>query len=96
VIFKKAFFNLLLKDPTCEKEMKKCEGGLIHESDWDDVTSLVPFLKIFYDATLRFSGTRYVTSNAYVHEIFGISIVIDTLTKDGDISIRSMALNMKQ
>ncbi|KAJ0814661.1 putative ribonuclease H-like superfamily, hAT-like transposase, RNase-H [Helianthus annuus] len=96
VKFKKAFSNLLLKDSSCEKEIRKCVGGLIHEDDWIDVTSLLPFLKIFYEATLRFSGSRYVTSNAYVHEIFGIGTVTNSYTMHDDISISSMALNMKQ
>ncbi|KAJ0915548.1 putative transcription factor/ chromatin remodeling BED-type(Zn) family [Helianthus annuus] len=94
--FKKAFSNLLLKDSGCEKEIRKGVGSLIHEDDWIDVTSLLPFLKIFYEATLRFSGSRYVTSNAYVHEIFGIGTVIDNYTMHEDNSINSMALNMKQ
>jgi hypothetical protein len=96
VPFKKAFYNLLLKDASCEKESKKCEGGLIHECDWDDVNGLLPFLKIFYEATLRFSGSRYVTSNTYLLEIFGIGIVINGLTKHPDNSISSMASNMKK
>ncbi|XP_076937151.1 zinc finger BED domain-containing protein RICESLEEPER 2-like [Bidens hawaiensis] len=96
VKFKKAFSNLLLKDSSCEKEMRKCEGGLLHEDDWISVTSLLPFLKIFYEATLRFSGSRYVTSNAYVHEIFGVGTVIDGFTTNQDSSIRSMAFSMKQ
>ncbi|XP_076946847.1 zinc finger BED domain-containing protein RICESLEEPER 1-like, partial [Bidens hawaiensis] len=96
VKFKKVFSNLLLKDSSCEKEMKKCEGGLIHEDGWISVTSLLPFLKIFYEATLRFSGSRYVTSNAYVHEIFGVGTVIDGFTTNQDSSIYSMAFSMKQ
>lgn len=39
--FKKAFFNLLSKDSKCEKEIRKCEGGLINESDWVKVEVLI-------------------------------------------------------
>lgn len=94
--FKKAFSNLLLKDPSCEKELRKCVGGLIYEDDWAKVSGLVPFLKVFYEATLRFSGSRYVTSNAYVHEVFGIGTVIDGYCNDNDLSLGSMELSMKR
>lgn len=39
--FKKAFSNLLLRDSNCEKALRKCEGGLIDESDWAKVEALV-------------------------------------------------------
>ncbi|KAL4592656.1 hypothetical protein LXL04_005659 [Taraxacum kok-saghyz] len=95
VKFKKAFSNLLLKDSSCAKEVKKCEGGVITNEDWVSVNSLLPFLKIFLDATKRFSGSRYVTSNAYVHDIFGIGKVIEGFTMHADKSIKNMALKMQ-
>ncbi|KAL4554031.1 hypothetical protein LXL04_039857 [Taraxacum kok-saghyz] len=95
VKFKKAFSNLLLKDSNFAKEVKKCEGGVITNEDWVNVNSLLPFLKIFLDATKRFSGSRYVTSNAYVHEIFGIGKVIDGFTMHVDKSIKNMTLKMQ-
>lgn len=94
VKFRKAFSRLILKDSTCEKELKRCEGGLINDVDWVNVTSLLPFLKIFYDATLRFSGSRYVTCNAYMHEILGIGNVIEAFTMHADESIQNVALKM--
>ena len=86
---------MLLKDSNCAKELKKCNGGLINDEDWVNVNSLLPFLKIFFDATKRFSGSRYVTSNAYVHEIFGIGNVIDGFAMHVDRSIKSMILKMQ-
>ena len=32
--------------------------------DWEKIMIFSKFLKIFYDATLRFSGANYVTSNS--------------------------------
>lgn len=89
--FRKAFSNLLLKDSSCVKELKKSEGDLIGDMDWINVQSLLPFMKIFFDATSRFSGSKYVTSNAYIHDIFGIGNVIDGFTGHPDNSIRDMA-----
>ncbi|KAJ9561224.1 hypothetical protein OSB04_006384 [Centaurea solstitialis] len=68
VKFKKTFSNMLLKDSTCKKELQKNEGGLVkglllqNVSNYPQYTivlgsSLLPFLKIFYDATLRLSGS---------------------------------------
>jgi hypothetical protein len=33
--------------------------------DWDRIRTFLKFLKLFYDATLRLSGSLYVTSNMY-------------------------------
>ena len=37
--------------------------------DWENVKTFVKFLSIFYKATLRFSGSLFVTSNTYFHEL---------------------------
>nr|GEU40098.1 zinc finger BED domain-containing protein RICESLEEPER 2-like [Tanacetum cinerariifolium] len=39
-----------------------------HE-DWDKARKLCGFLKIFYDVTLRISGTKYVTSHTLIVEL---------------------------
>ena len=40
--------------------------------DWENVKTFVKFLGICYDATLRFSGSLFVTSNTYFHELISI------------------------
>ncbi|KAK9031735.1 hypothetical protein V6N11_056025 [Hibiscus sabdariffa] len=40
------------------KELRKV-GGPPDDEDWDKVTVFLPFLEIFYDATLSFSGSRH-------------------------------------
>ena len=40
--------------------------------DWENVKTFVKFLGIFYEATLRFSGFLFVTSNTYFHELISI------------------------
>ena len=37
--------------------------------DWDNVKVFVKFLKLFYEVTLRFFGSLYVTSNVFFHEL---------------------------
>ncbi|KAK9018642.1 hypothetical protein V6N11_001612 [Hibiscus sabdariffa] len=41
------------------KELRKV-GGPPDDEDWDKVTAFLPFLEIFYEATLSFSGSRLV------------------------------------
>ena len=40
--------------------------------DWKNVKTFVKFLGIFYEATLRFFGSLFVTSNTYFHELISI------------------------
>ena len=40
--------------------------------EWENVKIFVKFLGIFYEAALRFSGSLFVTSNTYFHEIISI------------------------
>ena len=73
--YQKAFERLEEDDPiflmTIKEEAKE-EGNDRHEvtwgmddMDWEKIRVLSKFLKIFYDATLRFSGANYVTSNSF-------------------------------
>ncbi|KAK9937429.1 hypothetical protein M0R45_014222 [Rubus argutus] len=69
VKFKKAFIRLEDEDQQFqnyfqERELvEKLRDGPPRNEDWDKAASLVRFLKIFYDATLQFSGTKVVTAN---------------------------------
>jgi len=84
VMFKKAFQNLHSKDITCIKELEKL-GGVPNEEDWKKISTFLPFLKIFYNATLKLSGSRYVTGDSYVPEIYGIGWTISSfLTHEDD------------
>ncbi|KAK8563426.1 hypothetical protein V6N12_035574 [Hibiscus sabdariffa] len=47
-------------------------GGPPTDEDWDKVIIFLPFLEIFYEATLSFSGSSYVSGNNFVEEIFDI------------------------
>lgn len=41
-------------------------------NDWVTVRHLSSCLKMFYDLTLKISGTSYVTSNMFLHEIYRV------------------------
>ncbi|KAK8558991.1 hypothetical protein V6N12_042280 [Hibiscus sabdariffa] len=53
------------------KELRKV-GGAPDNEDRDKVASFLPFFKIFYDTTLSFSGSRYVTGNTFVEQMMGL------------------------
>ncbi|XP_074290537.1 zinc finger BED domain-containing protein RICESLEEPER 2-like [Silene latifolia] len=94
VNFKKAFGCLIVNDSNLQKEMKKV-GGNITSEEWKQVSHILPFLKIFYDATLKMSASLYVTSNSYVEVIFGVGEVLSQHLLHQDAGVRKMAAQMK-
>ena len=64
--------------------------------DWENARLLCKFLRLFYEATLRFSGSLIVTSNSYFHELVGIQNELYKLCNlEGDSLLKSMAEGMK-
>ncbi|KAE8691872.1 hypothetical protein F3Y22_tig00110865pilonHSYRG00228 [Hibiscus syriacus] len=70
--------------------------GLSIDLDWEHARALLPFLRAFYDATLKMSGYSYVTRNYYFHVVFGIGLRINDKLNDPNSSIKLMASNMRQ
>ncbi|KAK9293198.1 hypothetical protein L1049_021187 [Liquidambar formosana] len=65
--------------------------------DWDRVRVFVKFLKLFYNATLRFSGSLHVTANVFFLELILLQNAISQMCEKGDNSILSnMAAGMKR
>ncbi|WVZ09209.1 hypothetical protein V8G54_013739 [Vigna mungo] len=93
--YKDAFVLLDMQDTKFGIEMAKSNGGVPLEEDWEYARSILPFLKIFYDSTLRISGSSYVTSHMYMNEVFGIGKRIRQYSESGDVSIKLMAMRMK-
>ena len=54
------------------------------------------FLKIFNDATLRFLGANYVTSNSFYLELMSIHDTIDLEYEKDSYLLRKMADYMKK
>ncbi|KAK9044021.1 hypothetical protein V6N11_072344 [Hibiscus sabdariffa] len=54
----KGFKNMKTKFIPYTKELWKV-GGPPDDEDWDKVTAFLPFIEIFYEATLSFSGSRH-------------------------------------
>ncbi|KAK8498129.1 hypothetical protein V6N12_025775 [Hibiscus sabdariffa] len=68
-------------DGTIETELRKI-GGAPDDEDWDKIASFLPFLQMFYEATLSFSGSRYVTGNTFVEEVYDIGYTINRSVDD--------------
>ncbi|WVZ04310.1 hypothetical protein V8G54_025116 [Vigna mungo] len=93
--YKDAFVLLDMQDKKFGIEMAKSNGGVPLEEDWEYARSILPFLKIFYDSTLRISSSSYVTSHMYMKEVFAIGKRIRQYSKSDDVSIKLMAMRMK-
>ena len=65
--------------------------------DWVNVIMFCNFLRLFYEVTLRFSGSLFVTLNTYFCELVGIQNELHRLCGiDGDPLLKEMAQYMKE
>uniref|UniRef100_A0A803LUM0 hAT-like transposase RNase-H fold domain-containing protein n=1 Tax=Chenopodium quinoa TaxID=63459 RepID=A0A803LUM0_CHEQI len=71
-------------------------SSVLTDNDWDRVASLLPFLKIFYDATLRLYGSLYATINVYLLELVTIWKMIKKKCENVDSGEMLMAYGMKK
>ncbi|KAL4362084.1 hypothetical protein GQ457_04G026780 [Hibiscus cannabinus] len=94
LVFRKTLKNIKTKCIPYIKELRKV-GGPPDDEDWEKVTAFLHFFEIFYEATLSFSGSRYVTSNNFVEEIFDIGYTINRYLDDSNVGLKSMARQMK-
>ncbi|KAL0003479.1 hypothetical protein SO802_017260 [Lithocarpus litseifolius] len=64
--------------------------------DWENVRLCTKFLDMFYEATLRFSGSLFVTTNVYFHEFVSLQDQLNQLCNGrGDPLLKGMAQRMK-
>ena len=93
--FQKAFERMEDDDQHYVSYFKE-DGGPPNSDDWENANVFVLFLKSFYDITLKFSGSMYVTSNLYFHEMCSIHSDLTSLIESGDdLVLSKMATSMK-
>lgn len=92
--FRNAFISLDIQDRRFAEELSKVRG-LPTDDDWDYARQFLPFLKLFYDATLKVSGSSYVTCNDMAKDVYGIYMMIDKYCGDEDRSLQETAKRMK-
>ncbi|XP_056683460.1 zinc finger BED domain-containing protein RICESLEEPER 2-like [Spinacia oleracea] len=96
MVFRKAFDLLENSDGGKYVAELTKQAGVPVDYDWDHASSFLPFLKIFYDATLRLSGSLYSTSNEYLLELVAISKMIKRKCESSNSGERLMAYKMKK
>uniref|UniRef100_A0A803QGS4 BED-type domain-containing protein n=1 Tax=Cannabis sativa TaxID=3483 RepID=A0A803QGS4_CANSA len=64
-------------------------------SDWSNAEVFVNFLKSFYELTLKFSGSLYVTSNLFFQEILQVRVELNDMKASKDELISKMAASMQ-
>ncbi|KAI5422039.1 hypothetical protein KIW84_045478 [Lathyrus oleraceus] len=70
--YERTFKELSFRDKKHVSELTKKGKGVPTEEDLKHINLIIPFLKLFYDATVHISGSSYLTSNIYMFEIMGI------------------------
>ncbi|KAK8918950.1 hypothetical protein KSP39_PZI021474 [Platanthera zijinensis] len=66
------------------------------EADWKTARIFCKFLKTFYDVTNRLSGSLYVTSNSYFHDVINIQSTIKSWSTSHDHTLKNMAIKMNE
>ncbi|KAJ8428846.1 hypothetical protein Cgig2_003394 [Carnegiea gigantea] len=79
----------------CSPLEMELHGGPQTKYNWNRIKAFLPFLKIFYETTLKLSGCLYVMDNTYVPRIYGVGYVISTYSDNESEFIRSMTHAMK-
>lgn len=74
--------------------MLKLNEGLMSEEDWLTMGSLHDFLENFYIIMLHISGSKYVTSNTYFHEVNCIQTLLLQWSKSENTFLLNMSIKM--
>ena len=96
--YEKAFNRLKFVDSNFEPYFEDVDGGIRrspNELHWKKCRIFLRFLKLFYVATKKFSGSLFVTSNVFYKEMFVIESKINQLILEEDDTLSTMAKTMK-
>ena len=94
--YQKAFERLEDDDGQYVSYFSEGTLGSPRSFDWENVRVLVKFLKIFYDSTLRISGSLYVTCNLLFQELCIVQTSLSKLCENRDPFLSVMAMSMKK
>ncbi|KAL4652108.1 hypothetical protein ACB092_01G209400 [Castanea dentata] len=97
--FEKVFLIMDFEDDSyCSYFLNKENSGGLGAPcgvDFQNCRTFVSFLKLFYNATKKFSGSLYVTSNTFFDEMFVIQENIAHLIKSENHILKNMATKME-
>ena len=74
--------------------LKIVDGNFVHylrHDEWSDIEKLCDFLRVFYEVTCEFSGSKYPTSNLYFSNVVRVRILLKEEMEKGDGFMKSMA-----
>jgi hypothetical protein len=63
--------------------------------DWEHIRHFVKFLKLFYEVTVRMSGSNVSTTNVYLEELAKIHSHLDKYSSSNDTLLKEIASRMK-
>ena len=63
--------------------------------DWQYANKIVDMLKLFYEMTLRISGSLYMTANSFFNEISDLHYMLNEWQTSSDLSVVFMGISMK-
>lgn len=92
--FEKAFDLFTIRDHCYTHEFNN-DGGVPTFWNWANVRRMVDILVHFYELTLRISGSLYVTSNVFYHEISTVNCLLKEWIKSDDVELKLMGERMK-
>jgi len=87
-------FNLI--EPSFGVHMKDSGLAVPSNTDWDEAKILVQLLAFFYKVTLKISGSTFVTSNRFFHDVCGVERHLNALKNSNDENIAKMGVEMKE
>ena len=87
LLYRPAFCHLQLVDTN----YKNCPTS----EEWKQIEGLSKFLKVFYDVTNIFSGTKYPTSNLYFHGVWKIQMHLKKEVESADWFINNILRQMQ-
>ncbi|XP_021768560.1 zinc finger BED domain-containing protein RICESLEEPER 2-like [Chenopodium quinoa] len=91
-----AFERYSEEDPHYLLDLSERDGkGSPDADDWNNVRRFSKFLQAFYDLTMHISGSLYVTSNLFFHELVSVCILLKDLVSSDDPDMCLMACRMK-
>lgn len=71
-------------------------NGVPDSSDWANARKLNTFLRHFYEFTLKISGSKYVTSNLFYHELVALNGTLKSWIKSDNEDLSIIASKMQE
>ncbi|CAL9020868.1 unnamed protein product [Prunus brigantina] len=88
LFYQRVFLHLQLSDSNHKHSLS--------QDEWGKLEKLSKFLKVFYDVTCLFSGTKYPTVNLYFPQVFAVEDTLRNAKVDSDSFMKSMATQIME